>query len=705
MNVKVIYFMRTHVGSNLLSVSTLLILILIIVSGFVFHAIEITPGVLVACIIIFLLCTLPGHCFVYPVFYRYGRLSEGLIWGSVSGIAISSLILSIIIYFIGWNLSIIFMAIIAVPSGLLGYLFHAYKSPIKNNQSQEKDKTILWIALIIVLAFFYFPFKNVGAPVDDKHVYAWLFGHDFINKTVYPVSLSRGLPLDNLLISGVPINYYYVPFVYPALLYKLFSRDIDIRLIMQLTNVLYTIMAVFSLWIFLSGFARERKDLLILLMLALVSYSYSDLYFLVKYASQQETGIPFLSFLGYSLWGFSGFSHTFYMWFLVAPQATLGVAMMLMVLSLYREATKSSYHFLTIGALLGLIFAIEATMGIMLFLWYGLLTLFTMLTKRAQSLKVLLMHSLSGISAGIIFGILFLIGMYDMKTGQSVLRFEVNLLPLLLGPIYFPLDYGPSLFLGIAGLTNMIRKKESFDHWGYPYAILLLVSFVFVFFITTSSESQFGLQKATRVIPICLLVLTAYFLQASHRSRTLNSIVVALLAIAAPTYLTDNYIASNIMDKGSTFIRQNDLKACNWIKTSLPKDAVVQAEPNHPGVAGRYKPLYYYSLIPNFAERPTAIGEWKVSSQRHSESDEVRIRFHAIRRMFGTDNLPETIRIIDHYHIDYIYVGPLERQLYTASIRKFDDSPDRFNKVYDEDNVSIYQYIRSQEHADRASSR
>jgi hypothetical protein len=48
-----------------------------------------------------------GHVVIHPVYYRQGRVLEGLVWGTISGIAIGSLITSVIVLYQRWNLLII----------------------------------------------------------------------------------------------------------------------------------------------------------------------------------------------------------------------------------------------------------------------------------------------------------------------------------------------------------------------------------------------------------------------------------------------------------------------------------------------------------------------------------------------------------------------------------------------------------------------
>jgi uncharacterized membrane protein len=137
------------------------------------------------------------------------------------------------------------------------------------------------------------------------------------------------------------------------------------------------------------------------------------------------------------------------------------------------------------------------------------------------------------------------------------------------------------------------------------------------------------------------------------------------------------------------------MEAAEWIKENLPKAAIIQSEPNYPGAENGKFPKYAYSFIPIFAERRTAIGEWKASSQEHSKPDEVSERFHSIKRMYSTRSVKECVEILNRYDISYIYVGELERKLYRDGIDKFENNMN-FDLAYSKNGVSVFRFRKAQ---------
>ena len=243
----------------------------------VFLLIDHNLGQIILYMILFFIFSAWGHLLVYPLCYKKGRLLEGFIWGTILGIASGALITSIIVYLTRWNLITIFLIVAALPATTFLFLVKKNKVTGETRAVRFNDVDILLIALLIVTLFFYFPFKNLGALIDDKYLYSWLFGHDFINRMVHVVSLSRGLPLDSFFFSGETLSYYWLAYVYPALLININFIKLDSQQLLQLTVLSYSLLCAASLVIFFKHITTKRKYVLMLMFLALCCYSYSYL--------------------------------------------------------------------------------------------------------------------------------------------------------------------------------------------------------------------------------------------------------------------------------------------------------------------------------------------------------------------------------------------------------------------------------------------
>lgn len=632
--------------------------------------------------------TLWGHLLVYPLFYRHWRILHGLVTGSVCGIALSAWIVSIVVYFFGWNLTLICITLGVCPLVLIVTL--GAKHRILASLSSigiSSSATLILLAWIAVCAFFYRPFTNLGLQVDDQFRYAWLFGHDFIIRMAHIKTLSQGIPLESLFFSGSEFPYYWLAYVYPALLYKIPLITLDLQHILKVTAFLYALITASLLVLFLDS-AVDRRYLGIGLILALFCYSYTGLAHVFLRAWENLFNQP-LTFLGNDLTNFSGAAHSFYRFFLVEPQATLGLGIILTIFLIYNQQQQSLYTFLMAGLLLGLLFGIEAVNGIMTAAWLGLYALFRLVTDPANRRSILLNHAcLVGCSA-VVYTSLFAIEMYSFEAGRSALLFRPNSFAWTAGPLYLVVAYGPPFLFALLGMACFQKLPNDKRQQLVQLIILVAVSLGFVFFVQHPSEPHFGLLKASRMLSFSLVGLATVSWPILYKGK-LKPILLSALILATPTPVTDNLIASDVLHS-NTYVRSADMRAARWIKANLPESAVIQAEPNYPGPNKGVFPKYSYGFIPIFAERRTAVGEWKVSVQEHGRTQEVAKRFHNVRHMYATENLGETLNIIKKYGIRYIYLGELEQSLYPKALTKFlNASP--FQPVYTDGVVYIFQY-------------
>jgi hypothetical protein len=216
-----------------------------------------------------------GHVIVFPLYYKKRDLLPGFVWGSICGIAIASLITSVLVYLTGWNLPLIFCFTTLLPA--LALMLQLISIRTRNLPRAEPSHVVvvaMLCSLTIVTLFFFYPYKNLGVLVGNNYLYAWLFGHDFINRLVHIESLSRGMPLDGMFFSGEKLSYYWLAYVYPALLHNMKSVTLEVQQLLQLTQMYYSMLTTAALILFLKKYIQEKKIFLITVMLALCCYSY-----------------------------------------------------------------------------------------------------------------------------------------------------------------------------------------------------------------------------------------------------------------------------------------------------------------------------------------------------------------------------------------------------------------------------------------------
>jgi YYY domain-containing protein len=133
----------------------------------------------------------------------------------------------------------------------------------------------------------------------------------------------------------------------------------------------------------------------------------------------------------------------------------------------------------------------------------------------------------------------------------------------------------------------------------------------------------------------------------------------------------------------------SDKEAIRWLQDNVQ---------GSPVILEAVTPLYRWgSRISVYTGMPTVIGwDWHQTQQRPGYQSLIDQRKLDVQRIYGEIGRFENIRpLLDRYHVQYIYVGDLERAYYdAAALQKFEDAAaaGRLEVVYDQDGVTIYRY-------------
>ncbi|CAN5571658.1 hypothetical protein BH23CHL5_BH23CHL5_02520 [soil metagenome] len=132
-----------------------------------------------------------------------------------------------------------------------------------------------------------------------------------------------------------------------------------------------------------------------------------------------------------------------------------------------------------------------------------------------------------------------------------------------------------------------------------------------------------------------------------------------------------------------------DRKAIEWLRTYVS---------GSPVILEAVTPLYRWgSRVSVYTGLPTVIGwDWHQTQQRPGFQTLIDQRKAAVQQMYGEVRSFESIRpLLDRYHVQYIYVGPVERAYYNEqALAKFDEAvtSGHLDLVYDQDGVRIFRY-------------
>jgi hypothetical protein len=100
------------------------------------------------------------------------------------------------------------------------------------------------------------------------------------------------------------------------------------------------------------------------------------------------------------------------------------------------------------------------------------------------------------------------------------------------------------------------------------------------------------------------------------------------------------------------------------------------------------------SLIPDIAERRSAIGEEYVASTIDpTYALMARQRLQHVHAMFKSADVEIIRRVAKAYRIDYLYVGPYEQMRYPDFLSAVKSAPEDFQEVYSGNDVHIFRVL------------
>jgi hypothetical protein len=291
-------------------------------------------------------------------------------------------------------------------------------------------------------------------------------------------------------------------------------------------------------------------------------------------------------------------------------------------------------------------------------------------------------------------------GIVNFASGHDSLAGGLSKTFLFTAPVLIPIELGPAIFFA---LYLFVRRKEPFEEYRndiFPLIYMLAIGFIGMFFIHHSTENVLVLRKSVMIIQIPLWLFSGMLFERSLpglRFRDPSFVLMAsLMLLSMQTSVSDirTFSAWN-NPKLTAYVSQADYAACRWIIENTPSDAVIQS-----WISYRSGPEdsegSTYSIIPEFAERPTAVGIWEIAWYSRAEDDTPGSRWKDIRdTLFRGNDAYAAWEVAQKYNIDYLYIGPYEKNQAPEGCEKFNKSRILFEKVYAKEDINIFE-VRSQ---------
>lgn len=610
-----------------------------------------------------------------------------VIFGVPVGLGITSLVIVVVVCILGWQISFVALAwfilslfFLLVPSAFLKSNNNVDLVSLPNSK-EECGTLLVPVSISISIALFallvFIPLSKVGVLTEHGYAFTALFSHDFILRSLDAVTLANSIPADNYFFNGeVTKNYYLLWYILPATVYNLLGKAGNIREIVAVICVLNVPFFLLLFYLTLRDFLGKRlacSNAPTVFFLIVFCASYHWIFVAAKavvHALQITSAEKFFSTM-------HAVSQTWYRDLIFEPHCILALMLFFCLFALSRQPV-SIKRGMAVGVLLSLIALSDTAIFLIVACWHFIcITIGVLRTRKLDGLYDAL--AAAGTGVGVVV-LMVALGVFGVTPYSNHLVVRPYMFVIISLPVFLVLHYG------VTSLTwlSVVRDKTLDKKW--QLLLLALLSIFFMMFVTESLEGNVVLRKALKICRVPFALFTGYYLCCFAGSK-LYRVVVCLLLLMLPTYFSDIWALTNVMDKEHTsYIIKDDMEAALWIKNNTPRDSVVQGIIDYPG-------YYDFSLTACFGERKAAMGHWKMAYQRYPNLPAIQQRAREVDDLFGGDN-PGELSVIKakKLGIDYVFVGLAEQERYSKGERNaFRRSVNGGVKpVYDHGGVMIY---------------
>ena len=548
------------------------------------------------------------------------------------------------------------------------------------------DTRAFLLVLLLVPVLMGLPYRNLGrADETGNRYYRAYFTADFVWHTSLAFELGKfSLPPRNPYLTPRAMNYYWTYFLLPATAAELAPDGGFVRLqtFLEANAILSGLLMMAALFLLVRTATTRAWAAALAVALAVLAASAEGVYEIV---SLLREGRPMSLLLDTNIdavtaWRFGGLridNIPRSLWY--TPQHTTSIALGLVGLFIAAAGGVNARVRAIVGAgiALGLSSTMNPLLGGVCSILYGVCILYDAAAVRAW--RRIPVHVLAAVPVALAVGWGALSRVMEGAGGALDVGFHgfsryspVITLLLSLGPILIP------ALPGVAGARTHARRPVVIAVAGILGGLFLL------YFVRISEASWVGF-RAGQLLLVSIPILLARTLERLGM-RAAAALAIVMLFAGLPTTAIDTWNAQDIWNRRpgpgfrwTLWVTPAQQEAFRWIRANTPQEAVVQMEPM---LRGRE----HWSLIPTFAGRRMAAG-LPISLLPLPEYAE---RSSMVRTLFATADPDEASRIAYRLRIDYLYADLEDIAAYGEGVAKFAANPDRFERVFSNDEVRIY---------------
>lgn len=552
-----------------------------------------------------------------------------------------------------------------------GGLFWGFEKRTAKETERFQYSKWLAAALVLVLVLVALPFLRVGEQTQEGVAYRAYFSADLMTHLSVVAELQKGtVPPDNPFYSSEPLGYYWLFFLFPALVGGWIGNQDALLLTYLAGGLLFTGLA----FCVASRLASTPGRALIAVFAGLAAASYEGVALLIRslWVGDPSGGFRNMNVDAFSRWVFELTSlDGLHRSLLYTPQHLFSYTLLLILILLVLRGQPRG---LRSSALAGFLLGGIAGTSIVTAMLAGPWLVAVRVARRGALLTTV--RDLVGIglvSLGCL-GWYFVLGFFGEAGAALALR-QPRLLEV------------PAILIIECGALLLLSLPAWFERRSLPLVVLAAMSLLAVLSLDIRGyEGVWMAWRAGSVLLVSLMLLAAVGLEKWSRSA-----VAWILIPATLTAGFDIYNAQDTSNRGlsagefrwTTVVGQGELEALRWLRAETEPTRIVQWD-------SRAREPGEWALIPALAERRMAVGFPIFLLEREKYRRRER---RWVRPVFTSEDPAEAYRFAVDAGIDYIFIGRRELEIRGDRLRKFWESPAFFERVFSNRAVSIFRVL------------
>jgi hypothetical protein len=639
--------------------------------------------------VLYALAVLPGVPLGIALFGR--RHPAAWIAGALLGYGLTQLAIWLVIELhvtSAWTIGLAWVLLLGVS--LLAKRAAGPEPAIRMPAWTSPDTTALLLVLVLVPLLMGPPYANLGrADADGNRYYRAYFTADFLWHSALAFELGKfSLPPRNPYMTPRPMNYYWTYFLLPAAAAELVPPSpagfVDLQRYLKANALFAGLLMIGALFLVVRSAVPRPGPAALAVVLAILAASAEGTYAMVDLVRR---GAPLAALSDMNIdavtaWFFNGLridNVPRSLWY--TPQHTTSVALGLVswLIAACAGASASPAAIAGAGLALGLATTMNPLLGGCFSLVYGA-TIAGDALGSGRFWACVARHGLAALP--VLLAVFWGWASRVMDGAGSALQIGLSGITGHSPVITLVLGLGPILVPALIGFRTLPHTSAR-PVWIAGAGILL--GLFLLYFVRISEASWVGF-RAGQMLLVSIPVLLARTLEALG-PRQAAILAALILALGLPTTVVDTWNALDIGNRRESpggfrwtlWVTQDQERAFAWIRAHTPADAVVQMEPV---VRGRE----HWTLIPSFTGRRMAAG-LPISLLPQPAYLELSER---VKTIFATTDARDASATARRLRIDYLYVDGADAQAYPEGVRKFDEHPTLFTRVFAGGDVRVY---------------